>query len=190
MSENVLPIFFLGFLWCHFEFIFAYGVKEVWGSDLTSLIYMQLSSFPNTTCWRNCLSSLIVLPPLSKIDHRCVDLFLGCYPCLFVFIHVYFCYPCLPYHFDYWSFPLLSWANCRRWWGTGRPGMLQSVGLQRAGHNLVMNSYYSLTSRRVMLPALFFSLKTALAIPSLSWFHINFRILCSVGNLTGIILNL
>ena len=29
MSENVLTVFFLGFLWCHFEFIFAYGVKEV-----------------------------------------------------------------------------------------------------------------------------------------------------------------
>ena len=161
MSENVLPVFFLGFLWCHFEFIFAYGVREVWGSDLTSWIYMQLSSFPNTTCWRNCLSSLTVLPPLSKIDHRCVGLFLGCYPCLFLFIHVYFCYPCLPYHFDYWSL-LLSWANCRRWWGTGRPGMLQSMGLQRAGHHLAMNSYCCLKSRRVNLPALFFS-------PGLLW---------------------
>ena len=24
-----------------------------------------------------------------------------------------------------------TWANSRRWWGTGRPGMLQSMGLQR-----------------------------------------------------------
>ena len=67
--------------------------------------------------------------------------------------------------------------------------MLQSMELQRAGHNLAMNSY-CLKSRRVMLPALFFSLKIALAILSLSWFHISFRILCSVNNLTGIILNL
>ena len=27
------------------------------------------------------------------------------------------------------------WANSGRWWRTGRPGMLQSMGLQRAGHD-------------------------------------------------------
>ena len=27
------------------------------------------------------------------------------------------------------------WANSRRWWRTGKPGMLQSMVLQRAGHN-------------------------------------------------------
>ena len=27
------------------------------------------------------------------------------------------------------------WANSRRWWGTGRPGMLQSTGSQRVGHD-------------------------------------------------------
>ena len=27
------------------------------------------------------------------------------------------------------------WANSRRWWRTGKPGMLQSMGLQRAGHD-------------------------------------------------------
>ena len=27
------------------------------------------------------------------------------------------------------------WANPRRWWRTGKPGMLQSMGLQRVGHN-------------------------------------------------------
>ena len=27
------------------------------------------------------------------------------------------------------------WANSRRWWRTGRPGMLQSVGSQRVGHD-------------------------------------------------------
>ena len=157
-------------------------MREVWESDLTSFIYMQLPSFPNTTCWRNYLSSLRVLPPLSKADHRCVGLFLGSLLSMYIFVLV-------PYHFNYWSFVLLSWANSRRWWGTGRPGMLQSMRLQRAGHNLAMNNY-CLKSRRVMLPALFFSLKIALAILSLSWFHISFRILCSVNNLTGIILNL
>ena len=29
------------------------------------------------------------------------------------------------------------WANSRRWWRTGRPGVLQSMGSQRVGHNLV-----------------------------------------------------
>ena len=27
------------------------------------------------------------------------------------------------------------WVNSRNWWWTGRPGMLQSMGSQRAGHN-------------------------------------------------------
>ena len=29
------------------------------------------------------------------------------------------------------------WANSRSWWWTGRPGMLQSIGLQRVRHNWV-----------------------------------------------------
>ena len=28
------------------------------------------------------------------------------------------------------------WANSRRWWRTGKPGMVQSMGLQRVRHNL------------------------------------------------------
>ena len=27
------------------------------------------------------------------------------------------------------------WVNSQSWWWTGRPGMLQSMGLQRVGHN-------------------------------------------------------
>ena len=30
-----------------------------------------------------------------------------------------------------------NWANFGRWWGTGRPGVLQSMGLQRIGHDWV-----------------------------------------------------
>ena len=30
-----------------------------------------------------------------------------------------------------------TWVNSRRWWGTGRLGMLQATGLQRIGHNLM-----------------------------------------------------
>ena len=29
------------------------------------------------------------------------------------------------------------WVNSRRWWWTGRPGMLQFMGLQRVGHDRV-----------------------------------------------------
>ena len=29
------------------------------------------------------------------------------------------------------------WANSRRWWRTGKPGILQSFGLQRVGHDWV-----------------------------------------------------
>ena len=28
-----------------------------------------------------------------------------------------------------------TWANAGKWWRTWRPGVLQSMGLQRAGHN-------------------------------------------------------
>ena len=31
----------------------------------------------------------------------------------------------------------LVWVNSRSWWWTGKPGMLQSMGSQRVGHNSV-----------------------------------------------------
>ena len=33
------------------------------------------------------------------------------------------------------------WANSGRWWRTEKPGMLQSMGLQRDGHNLATEQY-------------------------------------------------
>ena len=40
---------------------------------------------------------------------------------------------------DVWTASLTQWiwvwANSRRWWGTGRPGMLQSMGSQRVRHD-------------------------------------------------------
>ena len=42
---------------------------------------------------------------------------------------------------DSWMIPPVqrtwTWANSRRWWGTGRPGELQSMGSQRVWHNFV-----------------------------------------------------
>ena len=40
-----------------------------------------------------------------------------------------------------------TWANFGRWWGPGRPGLLQSMGSQRVEHNLVteQQQYISLS---------------------------------------------
>ena len=42
---------------------------------------------------------------------------------------------------DGWRVPptqwTLVWANSGRWWRTGKPGVLRSMGLQRVRHNLV-----------------------------------------------------
>ncbi len=40
----------------------------LWGSGLTSLIYLQLSTFPYTIFWRGCLLHCMFSPPLSKIQ--------------------------------------------------------------------------------------------------------------------------
>ena len=50
----------------------------MWGCVPTSLICMQLSYFPSTTCWKDCLFSIVYSCLLCQrlIDHRCVGLFL------------------------------------------------------------------------------------------------------------------
>ena len=49
-----------------------------------------------------------------------------------------------------WMAPLIqwtwTWANSRRWWGTGKAGMLQSMGSQRVGYNLATEKQQSLVS--------------------------------------------
>ena len=42
------------------------------------------------------------------------------------------------------------WTSSRSWWWTGKPGMLQSMGLQRVGHDWVTEVNWSL----VCLPSL------------------------------------
>ena len=39
------------------------------------------------------------------------------------------------------------WANSRRWWWTGKPGMLQSMGSQRGGHYWATEQQYSMPVR-------------------------------------------
>ena len=61
---------------------------------------------------------------------------------------------------------------------------------------ITVTLYCCLKSGRVMPPALFFSLRIALAVLDLLWFYINFMIICSsslknvIGSLIGIVLSL
>ena len=117
MSDNVLPMFSSRSFMTSclifkslspFEFVcvcVCVCVCIVWGS--VSLIYMQLSSFPNTTCWRDCLFSIV---------YSC----LLCQSLLTIGVWVYFwtlcCVPLIhmsvfvpvPWCFDYRSFVVLS----------------------------------------------------------------------------------
>ena len=83
MSQNVLLVFYEFYGVTSYilslQAIFSLFLCMVWGCVLTSLIYMQPSSFPNTTCWRDCLFSIVYSCPFCQrlIDHRCVDLFRG-----------------------------------------------------------------------------------------------------------------
>ena len=36
-----------------------------------------------------------------------------------------------------------TWANSGRWWGTGKPGVLQSMGLRRVKHNLATKQQHN-----------------------------------------------
>ena len=36
----------------------------------------------------------------------------------------------------HWFSGKWTWANSKRWWGMGKPGVLQSMGSQRAGNDL------------------------------------------------------
>ena len=79
MSENVLSVissrsFMVSRL--KFKSLSHFVVR---GCVLTSLIYMWLSNFPSTTCWRDCLFPIVYSCLLCQrlIDHRYVGLFLG-----------------------------------------------------------------------------------------------------------------
>ena len=71
----------------------------VWGSVLTSLIYMRLSSFSNTNCWRDCLFSIL---------YSCFVCCRGVWVCFWVLCSVPLIYMSvfvpIPCCFDYCSF--------------------------------------------------------------------------------------
>ena len=62
----------------------------VWGYVLILLICMQLSRFPSSTCWKDCLFPILCSCLLRQrlIDHRRLGLFLGS---LFCSIGLYVC---------------------------------------------------------------------------------------------------
>ena len=43
------------------------------------------------------------------------------------------------------------WVNSRSWWWAGRPGVLQSMGSQRVGHNLVTQQQQQNTLNNLVL---------------------------------------
>ena len=83
-SKNIVPTFFLRVLQSHILFLNLLAILSLflcvaWGSVLTSLIYMQLPGFPLTTCWKDCLFSLVHPCPLCEtlVIYSCVSLFLS-----------------------------------------------------------------------------------------------------------------
>ena len=90
MSENVLPMSSSRSVTVSCLNILRFFLYMVWGCVKTSLIYMWLSSFPNTTCWRECIFPLYILTSSCQrlMDSRYMGLFLGSLfcsldPCLF-----------------------------------------------------------------------------------------------------------
>ena len=97
-------------------------------------------------------SLCIFLPPMSGwINCRCVGLFLGAVFC-FTDLHIWFC------------------ANTMLLWLL----YLCSMGYQSITFSEVRDGYTSSF-------LLFFLIRIGLAIQSLLWFHINFRIICSIS---------
>ena len=56
------------------------------------------------------------------------------------------------------------WVNSRRWWRTGKPGVLQSMGLQRVGYDLTIEQQQSR-----------YCVKTVWILILLNWFMVLFR---------------
>ena len=76
--------------------------------------------------------------------------------------------PFPPHSYSLWMVSLMqwtrTWANSKRWWGTGRPGVLQAVGSQRVRHDWATEQQFT-----VILIILF-------EFPSLNLKYIQFNI--------------
>ena len=121
---------------------------------LTLLINMWLSSFPNTTSWRKCLSPLYMSPLLKKTNWPKVYGLISVFSFLFHWsVSAFVPIPCC---FNYYSSVVLS-----------------EVSVAYAACFVLF-------------------LKISLAILSLLWFYINFKIICSntVENVMGILIGI
>ena len=59
------------------------------------------------------------------------------------------------------------WANSRSWWWTGKPGVLQSTGLQRVAHNLATEQQqWGITVRVACLLKLTFNIQLKSMVPT------------------------
>ena len=74
-----------------------------------SLIYMQLSSFPDTIFWRDCLFSLVYscLLCCRLIDHNCVGWFMDSFFCS---IDLYVCFCTVMVFLSYFKLILLEYS--------------------------------------------------------------------------------
>ena len=196
----------LGVLWCHVLYLGLWAILSlflcmVWGSVLTSLIDVQLSSFPNTTCWRNCLFSIVYSCILLQrlTDHRCMSLFLGSLlGCTGDSLVIQLLWLCSFTAEGPGSIPGLE-TKIPQLPGAAKQTVLGCIDLHICFYANTMMFwllwFYNI-AWKVMPPDVFFFLSIALAILGFLWFYINFRIICSssvknvLGNLIEIALNL
>ena len=63
------------------------------------------------------------------------------------------------------------WVNSGSWWWTGRPGMLQSMGLQRAGHDWATElNWCSIPETKIILYIKYISVKKRNVLKFFGWY--------------------
>ena len=74
-------------------------------------------------------------PNMKTMEMKCTSSLLGGeIGCIILLSSSCFLHKWIYIHTHMWTW---TWENFGRWWGTGRPGVLQSMGLQRVGHGWV-----------------------------------------------------
>ena len=71
---------------------------------------------------------------------------------------------------DGWMASSTSWASFRSWWWTGKPGVLQSMGLQRVGYNWVTELNWSC---RDYVPSVGWFLEQTTPLQACLWYPAN-----------------
>ena len=106
MSENVLPIFFLGYLWCHFEFTLHMVWERCEGVIWLHWFICSCPAFLIPLSEETVFSPLFILASFVENNWpQCVEILLG--P-LFHSIDLYVCFCANTTCFDYCGFEVLS----------------------------------------------------------------------------------